>query len=157
MTQLLTAWAAIFANHPLLRTAVDFIHIGGLVAAAGCALTADLATISAARRTPDSRDAQLHVLNRTHPIVAGGLTALVVSGILLFAADAGTFLHSWVFWVKMALVGILIVNGVLMLRAERRARHGGAGSWRHLHGLAVASLLLWTLTTLTGAALPNLS
>jgi|SRR5579872_2184960 len=157
MTHLLTAWAAIFANHPVLRTAVDFVHIGGLVAAAGCALTADLATISAARRTPDSREAQLRVLKRTHPIIVGGLVALTASGVLLLGADITTFLHSTLFWIKMGLVGLLIVNGVLMLAAERRARVGIAGSWGRLHALAVGSLALWTLTTLAGAALPNLT
>ena len=154
---MLTAWAAMFANHPVLRTAIDFLHIGGLVAAAGCALTADLATISAARRTSDSRDAQLQVLDRTHPIVAGGLIALAASGLLLLGADVGTYLHSWIFWVKMSLIVLLVMNGALMLGAERRARHGIDGSWRRLHGLAVGSLLLWTLTTLAGAALPNLT
>jgi hypothetical protein len=157
MTHLLTAWAAIFANHPVLRTAVDFVHIGGLVAAAGCALTADLATIAAARRTPDSREAQLRVLKRTHPIIVGGLAALTASGVLLLGADITTFLHSTLFWIKMGLVGLLIFNGLLMLAAERRARLGIAGSWRRLHALAVGSLALWTLTTLAGAALPNLT
>lgn len=157
MTQLLTAWAATFANHPILRTAVDFVHIGGLVAAAGCALTADLATIAAARRTPDSREAQLRVLDRTHPIVVSGVTALTVSGLLLLGADVSTFLHSTLFWIKMALVALLFVNGAWMLAAERRARLGIAGSWAWLHALAVGSLVLWTLTTLVGAALPNLS
>lgn len=157
MTQLLTAWAAIFANHPLIRTGVDFIHIGGLVAAAGCALTADLATITAARRTPDSREAQLRVLQRTHPIIVGGLIALTVSGLLLLGADIGTFLYSTLFWIKMGLVGLLVINGVLMLVAERGARLGRAGSWPRLHALAVGSLALWTLTTLAGAALPNLT
>ncbi len=157
MPHLLTAWAATFANHPLLRTAVDFAHIGGLVAAAGCALTADLATIAAARRTYDSREAQLRVLERTHPIVLAGLLALTISGLLLLGADVSTFLHSTLFWIKMALVGLLVINGFLMLAAERRARLGIAGSWRRLHALAVGSLALWTLTTLAGAALPNLT
>jgi hypothetical protein len=157
MAQLLSTWGAAFANHPLLRTAVDFVHIGGLVAAAGCALTADLATISAARRTSDSRKAQLEVLKRTHAIVVTGLVALVASGLLLFAADVPTFLHSTVFWVKMGLVALLVGNGAMMVAAERRAGLGIDGSWNHLHRLAVASLLLWTLTTLAGVALPNLA
>ena len=157
MTHLLTAWAAIFANHPVIRTAIDFVHIGGLVAAAGCALTADLATISAARRTPDSREAQLNVLKRTHPIVVVGLGALTLSGLLLLGADVATYLHSTLFWIKMGLVGLLVVNGLLMLAAERRARLGITSGWRHLHALAVGSLALWTLTTLAGAALPNLT
>ncbi len=157
MAQWITTWAAVFANHPLLRTAVDFVHIGGLVAAAGCALTADLATIAAARRTPDSREAQLRVLARTHPIVVSGLTALTVSGLLLLGADVSTFLHSTLFWIKMGLVGLLVINGALMVAAERRARLGVAGSWGRLHALAVGSLMLWTVTTLVGAALPNLT
>ena len=157
MAQLLNTWAGTFANHPLLRTAVDFVHIGGLVAAAGCALTADLATISAARRTLDSRKTQLEILKRTHPIVVMGLGLLVISGLLLFAADVPTFLHSTVFWVKMGLVALLIGNGSMMVAAERRAARGLSGSWTHLHALAISSLLLWTLTTLLGAALPNLA
>ena len=157
MAQWVTTWAAVFANHPLLRTAVDFTHVGGLVAAAGCALTADLATIAAARRTPDSREAQLRVLGRTHPIVLTGLAALTVSGLLLLGADVNTFLHSTLFWIKMGLVGLLGINGTLMLVAERRARRGVAGSWGRLHALAIGSLVLWTVTTLVGTALPNLT
>jgi hypothetical protein len=157
MAQWVTTWAAVFANHSLLRTAVDFVHIGGLVAAAGCALTTDLATIAAARRTPDSREAQLRVLDRTHPIVVGGLAALTVSGLLLLGADVSTFLHSTLFWIKMGLVGLLVINGALMLAAERRARRGVTGSWGRLHALAVGSLVLWTVTTLVGTALPNLT
>jgi uncharacterized membrane protein len=157
MAQWITTWAAVFANHPLLRTAVDFVHIGGLVAAAGCALTADLATIAAARSTPDSREAQLRVLDRTHPIVVIGLAALITSGLLLLGADVSTYLHSTLFWIKMGLVGLLVINGALMLAAERRARRGGTGSWVRLHALAVGSLVLWTVTTLVGTALPNLT
>jgi hypothetical protein len=68
-----------------------------------------------------------------------------------------TFLHSTLFWIKMGLVGLLVINGALMLAAERRARLGAAGSWGRLHALAVGSLVLWTVTTLVGAALPNLT
>jgi hypothetical protein len=76
---------------------------------------------------------------------------------LLFGADVSTFLHSTVFWVKMGLVGLLVGNGALLLVAERRARLGVAGSWGRLHALAVSSLALWTVTTLIGTALPNLT
>jgi uncharacterized membrane protein len=157
MMPFLNQWAALFANQPILRTTVDFLHIGGLVAAAGCALTADLATISAATRTHDLRRAQLDVLKRTHPIVVTGLILLSVSGLMLFAADVSTYLHSTVFWLKLGLIALLVVNGTLMVAAARRAARGHTASWRHLHKLAVMSLLLWGLTTLAGAALPNLA
>jgi cytochrome b subunit of formate dehydrogenase len=96
------------------------------------------------------------VLKRTHVIVVVGLAALFVSGLLLFAADLETFVHSRVFWLKMVLLVMLLANGVVMLVAERRVRRGDVRAWRHLHTVAVSSLVLWFVTTLAGAALSNL-
>jgi hypothetical protein len=50
----------------------------------------------------------------------------------------------------------LLVNGALLLRGERQAARGDANAWPRLHDTAVASLMLWFLTTLAGAALPNI-
>jgi hypothetical protein len=47
LNQRLESWTSLCANHAALRTAVDFAHIGGLVTGGGCAITTDLATISA--------------------------------------------------------------------------------------------------------------
>jgi hypothetical protein len=81
---------------------------------------------------------------------------LVVSGLLLFAADADAFLHSRIFWVKMGLMGTLLINGVAMLSGEQRVLRGDPRAWTRLHAIAVSSLLLWFLTALAGAALPNI-
>ena len=149
-------WTSFYTDHAMLRSAIAFIHVGGLMLGGGCAITADLATIEAVREGPIGRSTQLHVLRRTHTIVVTGLVALVVSGLLLFAADAQTFLHSKLFWAKMALMATLIFNGLFMLLGERAVQRGGtARAWRNLHNLALASLVLWFLTTLAGAALPN--
>jgi uncharacterized membrane-anchored protein len=153
---LLELWTSFYSNHALLRTTVGFAHVGGLMLGGGCAITADLATIEAVREGPIGRSSQLHVLKRTHTIVVIGLAALVVSGLLLFAADADAFLHSWIFWVKMGLMGTLLINGVAMLIGERRVVRGDTRAWARLHTVAVSSLLLWFLTTLAGAALPNI-
>ena len=152
---LLDTWTSIYTNHAMLRTAVAFIHVGGLMLGGGCAIAADLATIEAVREGPIGRTSQLRVLKSTHAIVVTGLAALVVSGLLLFAADADTFLHSKVFWAKMALMATLLVNGVVMLLGERKLQRGDARAWQQLHNVAVSSLVLWFLTTLAGAALPN--
>ena len=48
-SHLLESWMSLYANHAALRTGVEFMHIGGLVAGGGCAITADLATITASR------------------------------------------------------------------------------------------------------------
>ena len=154
-THFFEAWNSIYSNHVLVRTAVNFIHVGGLMLGGGCAITADLATIEAVREGPIGRSSQLHVLKRTHTIVVTGIAALAVSGLLLVAADVDTFLHSRIFWLKMGLLAMLLLNGVLMLLGERRVLRGDTRAWRRLHKVAVSSLLLWFLTTLAGAALTN--
>jgi hypothetical protein len=155
-THLFDVWTSFYSNHALLRTTVSFAHVGGLMLGGGCAVAADLATIEAVREGPIGRSSQLHVLKRTHTIVVVGLTALVVSGLLLFAADADAFLHSRIFWVKMGLMGTLLINGVAMLSGEQRVLRGDPRAWTRLHTIAVSSLLLWFLTALAGAALPNI-
>src|SRR5579864_2154273 len=95
------SWASLYANHAVLRTAIVFVHLGGLVAGGGCAITADLATISVSRGGSPGRAIQLQILKRTHSIVVIGLVALVSSGLFLLAADLDTYIHSVVFWLKM--------------------------------------------------------
>jgi uncharacterized membrane protein len=149
-------WSSLYSTHAAIRTAVGFVHVIGLVAGGGCAITADLATIIRARDREGVRSTQLHLLERTHAIVVGGLVALTLSGLLLFAADLQTYLPSRVFWIKMALLALLIVNGALMLAGEKRVARGAPRAWMRLHHLAVASLVLWGLITLAGTALPNI-
>jgi hypothetical protein len=156
LSHVIESWVSLYANHATLRTGVEFLHIGGLVAGGGCAITADLATITALRDGSATRSTQLHVLEQTHRIVVMGLVGLVVSGLLLFGADVQTFLYSRVFWLKMGLILMLLINGLLLLRGERQVKRGGAQAWTRLHYTAVASLVLWCLTTLAGAALPNI-
>ena len=56
----------------------------------------------------------------------------------------------------MGLIVLLLVNGGLMLRSERRVAHGEIGAWLALHQTATTNLALWLLTTLAGAVLPNI-
>jgi hypothetical protein len=156
MAALIDTWNAAYANHASLRTLIEFAHIAGLVAGGGCALAADLATVRAAGLDPAERGAELRFLKRMHPVVVWGLVAVLVSGVLLLAADVDTYLYSRIFWLKMALVAALLVNGALLWRGERRVANGDVSGWTTLHYTAVASLLLWLVTTLAGAALPNL-
>lgn len=156
LAHVLEAWVSLYANHSALRTGIEFVHIGGLVAGGGCAITADLATITAARAGSATATTRLQLLKRTHQIVVGGLAALAFSGLLLFAADVETFLYSRVFWLKMGLMVLLLANGALLLLRERQVKRGAARAWTRLHHTAVASLVLWFLTTLAGAALPNI-
>jgi uncharacterized membrane protein len=156
LSHLIEFWVSLYANHAALRTGIEFMHIGGLVAGGGCAITADLATISAVRQGPAARTTQLILVKRTHRIVVLGLVALGISGLLLFGADIQTFLYSRIFWLKMGLMVLLLINGLLVLHGERQLTSGEPQAWERLHHTAVASLVLWFLTTLAGAALPNI-
>jgi hypothetical protein len=112
-------------------------------------------TLSAARHDAETRQRQLAAIHQTHRIVVLGLAAVIVSGILLFGADLDTYLVSRVFWVKMGLLAMLMVNGAVLVRAGSRAHTGDVHAWRALRFSAGISLALWLLTTLAGAALQN--
>jgi len=153
---LVVDWGSLYANHAAIRTVVLFAHIGGLVTAAGAAVTADRGILRAMRLDARERAAQLDAIERTHRVVLTGLVFIAISGPLLFASDVDAFLHSRLFWTKMTLVALLVINGAVLTAAERRAASGDAGAWPALQLTAIASIALWSLITLCGAALPNI-
>jgi hypothetical protein len=155
LSALAAQWASLYSNHAALRTIVVFAHVGGLVGAGGCAIAADRATLLALTRHEAERRHQVEALAGTHRVVIAGLAFIVVSGLLLFAADVETFLYSRVFWIKMALVLLLLVNGAVLTAAERSARRGAGDAWGRLRGTAMASLALWFLIAFAGVALTN--
>jgi len=149
-------WNSFYSNHAVIRSLIGFLHIGGLVIGGGLAISADRMTLRAAKRGAAERANQLEALRSTHRIVLISLAAVLVSGFLLFAADSDNFLHSILFWVKMVMVVALMLNGVLLTRAERRAESDAVAGWRWLTITSTISVALWMLTTLAGAALPNI-
>jgi hypothetical protein len=149
-------WASYYANHAVLRTIISFAHVGGLVIGGGAAIVADRGVLAAVRRGDVERRSLLNLVRNTHAIVLIGLAAVMVSGLLLFAADVDTYIASRLFWTKMAFVALLMVNGLVLTRAERRATAGDDVSWGTLRWTAIASLALWGLTTLTGTGLLNM-
>jgi hypothetical protein len=155
VTHLASEWASVYANHAVIRTSVTFMHIGGLVGSGGCAIAADRATLMASRMSRADQRLQLETLRTTHRVVLFGLAIVIVSGVLLLGADVDTFLYSRFFWLKMALFALLAINGFALIRAERRAEEDDA-AWTALRVTALCSVALWFLTTLFGAALPNI-
>lgn len=156
LSHLVEIWASVYANHAALRTAVEFVHVGGLVGGGGCAIASDRATFVALGQPLPSRGAHLRALSNVHRIVVIGLIAAVASGVLLFASDLDTFLYSTIFWLKIGLVALLLVNGALLVRAERQAEQGDESAWSRLAWASGVSVALWFLTTLAGTALTNI-
>jgi len=156
MGHLIESWASLYSSHAALRTSTEFLHIGGLVVSGGCAIAADRITLRAARDDLATRRSELRALDGTHRVVIIGLAVVIISGLLMFGADVDAFLYSKLFWLKMGLMVLLFVNGNVLLRAEHRAETGDPDGLRLLLLTAKASLVLWMLTTLAGAALPNI-
>ena len=149
-------WGSYYSNHAALRTLVAFAHIGGLVVAGGAAMVADRGVLASVRRGDVlERESLLVSVRNTHAVVLAGLVAVMASGVMLFAADVDAYLASRLFWTKMALIVLLMINGMVLAAAERRAATGHEASWGRLRWTATASLALWFLTTLTGVGLLN--
>lgn len=160
LTRLAEPWAHLYADSKVVATVVTFGHIGSLLMAGGLAVTTDRATLRALRLAAVERGRHLDELAGVHRLVVTGLAVSVITGALLFASDVETFIGSWLFWGKMALVALLLVNGYLMTRAERavrRDRTGSAPSWAHLRRTALVSVGLWYVITLAGVALTNIA
>jgi hypothetical protein len=156
ISSFLENWTSFYSNHAVIRTFIAFFHVGGLLLAGGCAIAADRSILLARKRNTAERSRQVEALRGTHRIVLISLGIVIASGLLLFAADSDNFLHSVFFWVKMGLFAALMVNGFLVVRAERRAETDILSAWRTLTITSTISVALWMLTTLAGAALPNI-
>jgi uncharacterized membrane protein len=156
MVDFLQNWGSFYANHAAIRTLVAFVHVGALIAGGGLAVAADRAMLTAVLKDNGARRSLLGTLAGTHRLVIASLILIMASGLLLFAADFETFLYSRFFWIKMGLVVLLMLNGLVLWRAERRVLSGDHTAWGTLRLTAMASITLWFLTTLGGVALPNI-
>lgn len=161
LVQLASPWEELYSNSKGLEIFITFLHVGGLLLAGGLALATDRSTLRAIRQAVHDRVQHLEALSSVHKTVLAGLTITFISGVLLFLADVKTFWGSWVFWLKMALILALLINGWMMTRAERSLRATGMReedrAWTHLHNTAAVSLVLWYAITLAGVALLNVS
>lgn len=160
LVTLFKPWADYYSHSKPMETVVTFLHIGGLLLAGGLAIAADRATLRALRLPVAERPGHLHELAAVHRWVIGGLAVIVVSGLALLAADIDTFFGSWIFWTKMALVVLLLINGLIMTRIEQSLASNAdetAPHWGRMHRVAVSSLVLWFVITLAGVALVNVA
>lgn len=147
------AWAALYSDHAALRIGVTFCHFAGLMAGGGLAVAADRATLRVAGASDAVRTTHLQELRAAHRIVIVGLALTVASGVLMVGADLDAIAASPTFWTKMALVTLLVVNGLAMQRAEKTARITPRIGWSQLHRAAIVSLVLWFLIVLAGTVL----
>jgi hypothetical protein len=147
-------WNDLFSHSKVIAGGVVGLHIMALVLGGGLAIAADRMTLRVRPGDGVAREAQLREVHDVHVLVLAGVVVLFISGILLAAADVETFLPSPIFWLKLALSALLVVNGALLTRAER-ASSVEEGTWSRVRVLSISSVLLWTATAVVGIVLSN--
>ena len=156
LSHVVSSWSSLYGGSPVLRTLVAFVHIAGLVGGGGAAVAADRAALKATIKGRRVTREQIDAIHNAHRVVIAGLAAIIVSGVLLFAADVSTYAPSKLFWIKMSMVAALMINGALLVRVGRGTRVPDERIRRTMRWTAGVSLALWFLTTLAGAGLPNI-
>ncbi|HEY0930405.1 MAG TPA: hypothetical protein VGE27_10850 [Gemmatimonas sp.] len=161
-------WADLYATSTPLSTTVLVLHLLGLFVGGGIALGADRRVLLA---EPGSGEAYLAAgedLRATHGVVLLALAITVLSGVGLATSDVGTFAISPLFWSKMAVFLMLIINGAIMRRTETQVitsarstmEHAINGPdpatpWNALRRSAWISLVCWMVLVVLGVVLGN--
>lgn len=146
-------WAHLYSKTKAISIAVTYVHFAGLLLGGGAAVATDRETLRAAKEADPVRADHLQFLGTVHTIAIAGLAMLAGSGILMLLADLETFWASKVFWTKMTLVVLLLVNGLMMRRAEQLAGTAPDRAWAQLKWTSIASLALWFAILLAGTVL----
>ena len=144
------SWADFYGHHQWVSVTVRYLHLGGLLVGGGTALAADRQVLMAKRSEPSARSAAIATIDGSHRVVVPALAVVVMSGLLMTASDAGTFFGSRLYWTKMGLVGLLLLNGVGLLAAERSVAAERPKGWQWLCATSAASLVLWFSILLAG-------
>ena len=160
LVSMFKSWNDFYSHSKMAETVVTSLHVCGLVLGGGLAIAADRGTLRALKISANDRAHHTNELAAVHRWVLTGLTIVVLSGLAMFAADIETFWGSWIYWTKMALFVLLLVNGLVMTRAESALRQNPAESspaWGTLRNTAISSLGLWFAITILGIAVVNFS
>ena len=159
-------WNHLFGHSKAVSGTVTGAHIIALLFAGGFAIASDRLTLRAHGRDRLTRMNQLREVADVHGAVLLGLVVLFVSGVLLAASDVETFLPSPIFWVKLSLVALLLINGALLTITERALRARAftddvtateEALWSRVRTQAIASATLWTATAVAGIVLSNIA
>ncbi len=158
VVELAKPWADLYGHSKPVSTAVTFVHIAGIMVGGGFAMASDRAALRAMKGTDDDRRRVLVDFSSIHRPVLIALTLVVISGVLLMLSDAGTFLASPVYYLKIGSFVLLMANGLLVQKTEQAlAKNPSTGNplWNRFAFGARASLTLWLWTALVGVALTS--
>jgi hypothetical protein len=122
-------------------------HTFGMMVLVGTSMVVDMRLLGIARQIPI---ASMRVLFR---IMWAAFWLNLVTGLILFAADAVTKSTSWLFGVKL----VLVITGVVTMRQMQRRLYPESTTapvtTGGLRNLAVASLVVWLAAVTAGRLL----
>jgi hypothetical protein len=158
--QVFDSWKAFYGDSTVLSTTVASAHVVALLGGGGLAIAADRTTLRILSCPDPARPWLLEELHDVHRPIVIGMAVIVISGLLMLAADLDTYLVSVAFWIKMGFLLLLTANGLFLYRSEARlaqaARGGQVPDSRfcsHLRLSARISIALWILITVVGMIL----
>jgi uncharacterized membrane protein len=143
LASVVESWSDFYGHHQLVSVTVRYLHLAGILVGGGAALVADRRTLGAGRADEAERARRRVDLAGAHRVVVPALAVVAATGLLMVASDTDTFLHSRLYWSKMGLVGLLLLNGVGLLAAERAIAGERPKRWLWLGLTSAASLVLW--------------
>jgi len=144
------SWADFYGHYQIVSVTVRYLHLAGLLVGGGTALAADRQVLQAARSDPSARSGIVAAVHGAHRVVVPALAVVVATGLLMTLSDTETFFASPLYWSKMGLVGLLLLNGLGLVAAERAAASETPSGWRWLGLTAATSLFLWLAILLAG-------
>jgi uncharacterized membrane protein len=96
------------------------------------------------------------IARRTLPWVWAALPVNLLSGFVMFAADATAYVTAWSFWLKIVIVMLAIALSIVVQKkvpaVETPISNSGS-----LKALAVISIVLWIGAILMGTEVPAIS
>lgn len=136
-----TPFALWAARDPWAYPIANVIHVLGLALLLGPVALMDLRLLGAFAGLPLAP-----FFRALRPFAIAGLAAMLLSGPVLFAADAAALAESGAFRVKLVLVGLGLANALAFSRLSRGAAPVGTMA----RGMALLSLGLWTGAAIAG-------
>jgi hypothetical protein len=150
-------WRSLFSQSPPVEMSVVGVHVLSMLTAGGLAIAYDRGTLRAGRWAPALRQHHFAELHAVHRTIVVALAICMLSGVALFAADVKTYAVSVPFWIKMALIALLLANALVMRSTEGALRvdsgAAGAAAWSRIRATSLVSGVLWGTIVLVSVVL----
>jgi hypothetical protein len=156
LLELLAPWKDFYSDSVVISTIVTGAHIIALLIGGGLAIAADRTTLRVLRAGPERLPDHLVELGDVHRPIIVSLGVLAITGVLMATADLAEFVGEPIFWIKLGLVTLLLLNGASLYRAERGLRaEPSEHAQNRLKRVSRVSATLWIVTAIAGIVLTN--